>query len=98
MLINVVALYINDWYSESVRFGLIQVIFGLAWCEQVRPKGGNIFNLNQNYHTNLTSDLYYKSFTIVIYDSNDSSHYYNSMIMIISYAPNLTLALASVIN
>ncbi len=33
-----------------------------------------------------------------MYDRNDSSHYYKSMIMIVSYAPNLALALASVIN
>jgi len=42
--------------------------------------------------------LYYKSFTIVIYDPNDSIQYYNIKITIISYAPNLTLALAGVIN
>ncbi len=42
--------------------------------------------------------LYCKSFMIIIYNRNDSSQYYNTMITIISYAPNLTLALASVIN
>jgi hypothetical protein len=42
--------------------------------------------------------LYFKSFTIVIYDHNDSSQYYNTMTTIVSYAPNLTLALASVVN
>jgi hypothetical protein len=31
------------------------------------------------------SGLYYKSFTIVIYDRNDSSQYYKTMIMIVSY-------------
>jgi len=46
----------------------------------------------------MTSGLYYKSFVIVIYNRSDSSQYYNTMIMIVSYAPNLTLALASVIN
>ncbi len=35
---------------------------------------------------------------IVIYNQNDSSLYYNTMIMIVSYAPNLTLALTSVVN
>ncbi len=45
-----------------------------------------------------TSGLYYKSFTIVIYDRNDSSQYDKTMTMIISYAPKLALALASVIN
>jgi hypothetical protein len=49
------------------------------------------------YHCD-TCGLYYKSFMIVIYDHNDSSQYYDTMIMIISYAPNLNLALASVIN
>jgi divalent metal cation (Fe/Co/Zn/Cd) transporter len=44
------------------------------------------------------SFIIYKSFTIVIYDHNDSSQYYNTMIMIVSYSPNLTLALASVVN
>jgi hypothetical protein len=46
----------------------------------------------------LTCGLYCKSFTIVIYDRNDSSHYFKTMITIVSYAPNLALALASVIN
>ncbi len=50
------------------------------------------------YHKCVISGLYYKSFTIVIYDHNDSSQYYNTMITIVSYAPNLTLALASVFN
>jgi hypothetical protein len=45
-----------------------------------------------------TSGLYYKSFTIIIYYYNDSSQYYNTMIMIVSYTPNLFLALASVVN
>jgi hypothetical protein len=45
-----------------------------------------------------TSGLYYKSFTIIIYDHNDSSQIYNTMITIVSYAPNLTLALASVVS
>jgi len=45
-----------------------------------------------------SNGLYYKSFTIVIYDCNDSSQYYNIMFTIKSYAPNLTLALASVVN
>ncbi len=45
-----------------------------------------------------TSGLYYKTFTIIIYDCNDSSQNYNTVIMIISYAPNWTLALASVNN
>ncbi len=44
------------------------------------------------------SGLYYKSFTIVIYDRIDSGQYYKTMIMIISYAPHLTLALSSVMN
>jgi hypothetical protein len=44
------------------------------------------------------SSLYYKSFMIVIYDCNDSSQYYNTLITIVSYAPNLTLVLASVVN
>jgi hypothetical protein len=39
-----------------------------------------------------------KGFTIVINDRKDSSQYYNTMIMIVSYAPNFTLALTSVIN
>jgi len=42
--------------------------------------------------------LYNKSFTIVIYDCNDRSQYNNTVITIVSYAPNLTLALASVVN
>ncbi len=46
----------------------------------------------------ITSGLYYKSFTIVIYDRIDSGQYYKTMIMIISYPPHLTLALSSVIN
>ncbi len=45
-----------------------------------------------------SNGLYYKSFTIVIYDCNDSSQYCNIMFKIISYAPNLTIALASVVN
>ncbi len=36
------------------------------------------------------SGLHYKSFRIVINDRNDSSHYYNAMITIVSYAQNLT--------
>ncbi len=54
--------------------------------------------MKEKFYKNYTCGLYYKSFTIVIYDRNDSSQYYNIMIMIISYAPNLTLALDSVIN
>jgi hypothetical protein len=34
-----------------------------------------------------TCGLYYKSFTIIIYNHNDSSQYYKTMIMIVSYAP-----------
>jgi hypothetical protein len=45
-----------------------------------------------------TIGLYYKSLTIVIYDCIDSGQYYKTMITIVSYAPNLTLALSSVIN
>jgi hypothetical protein len=52
----------------------------------------------QRYGPTRTSGLFYKSFTIVIYNCNDSSQYYNSITMIVSYAPNLTLALASVVN
>jgi hypothetical protein len=37
-------------------------------------------------------------FTIIIYDCSDSSQYYKTIIMIVSYAPNLALALASVVN
>ncbi len=48
--------------------------------------------------THFTSGLYYKIFTIVIYDHNDIGQYYKTTIMIISYAPNLFLDLASVIN
>ncbi len=54
--------------------------------------------MKEKSYKTYTHGLYYKIFTIVIYDHNDSSQYYNTMIMIISYAPNLTLALASVIN
>ncbi len=50
------------------------------------------------YQKSVISGRYYKSITIVIYDHNDSSQYYNTMITIVSYAPNLTLALASVFN
>ncbi len=35
---------------------------------------------------------------IIIYYHNDSGQYYKTMIMIISYAPNFTLSLASVVN
>ncbi len=42
--------------------------------------------------------LYYKILTIVIYDRIDNGQYCKTMIMIVSYAPNLTLALSSVIN
>ncbi len=35
--------------------------------------------------------LYYKSFTIVIYDHNDSSQYCKTMITIVSCAPNFAL-------
>jgi hypothetical protein len=45
-----------------------------------------------------TSGLYYKSFTIIIYKCNDSSQYYNTLITNVNYTPNLTLALASVVN
>ncbi len=44
------------------------------------------------------SGLYYKSFTIVIYDNIDSGQYYKTMIMIVSYAPHSTLALSSIVN
>jgi len=55
-----------------------------------------MFYSMDNWHE--TSGLYYKSFTIIIYDHNDSSQNYNTMITIVSYAPNLTLALASVVS
>jgi hypothetical protein len=45
-----------------------------------------------------TSGLYYKIFTIVIYDRIDGDQYHKTMITIISYAPHLTLALSSVVN
>jgi len=45
-----------------------------------------------------TCCLYYESFTIVIYDCIDSGWYYKTMIMNVSYASQLTLALSSVIN
>jgi hypothetical protein len=45
-----------------------------------------------------TSGLYYKIFTIVIYDRIDGGQYYKTIIMIVSYAPHLTLALSSVVN
>jgi hypothetical protein len=45
-----------------------------------------------------SSGLYYKSFTIIIYDCINSGQYYKTMIMIVSYAPRFTLALSSVIN
>jgi len=35
---------------------------------------------------------------IVIYDHIDSGQYYKTLITIVSYAPNLTLALSSVVN
>jgi len=63
----------------------------------------NIFLVLQNKLSFQGGKLYwvlwpvYESFTIVIYDCNDSSQYFNTMITIVSYAPNLTLALASVI-
>jgi len=41
----------------------------------------------ENYNKG-TSGLYYKSFTIVIYNHNDSSQYYKTMITIVSYAPS----------
>ncbi len=44
------------------------------------------------------SGLYYKSLTIVIYDRINSGQYYKTWIMIVSYAPNVTLALSSVVN
>ncbi len=34
------------------------------------------------------SGLYYKRFTIIIYDRNDSSQYYKTMITIVTYAPS----------
>ncbi len=34
------------------------------------------------------SGLYYKSFTIIIYNCNDSIQYYKTMIMILSFAPS----------
>ncbi len=36
----------------------------------------------------LTSGLYYKSFTIVIDDCNDSGQYYKTMITIVIYDPS----------
>jgi hypothetical protein len=42
--------------------------------------------------------LYYISLTIVIYDRIDSGQYYKTMITIVSYATNLTLAFSSVVN
>ncbi len=50
------------------------------------------------YRFSYSCGLYYKSFTIIIYDHNESSQYYKTMIMIVSYAPNLALALASIVN
>jgi hypothetical protein len=44
------------------------------------------------------SGLCYASFTIVIYNHNDHGLHHKTTIMIVSYAPNLALALASVIN
>jgi len=44
-----------------------------------------------------TCGMYYKSFTIVIND-HDSGQYYKTTITIVSYAPNLALALDSVVS
>jgi hypothetical protein len=46
----------------------------------------------------LACGLYYKSFTIVIYDRIDSGQYYKTMITIVSYGPHLTLAFSSVVD
>ncbi len=54
-----------------------------------------VVSLQQVTHT---CALYYKSFTIIIYNHNDSSQCYKTMIMIVSYAPNLALAVSSVVN
>ncbi len=35
-----------------------------------------------------TCGLYYKSFTIIIYDRNDSGQYYKTMITIVSFTPS----------
>ncbi len=73
---------------------------GLARGLEDGPGGNDVklfLPLSLMLRTN-TCGLYYKSFTILIYDHNDSSQYHNTMITIVSYAPNLTLALAWVIN
>jgi hypothetical protein len=54
--------------------------------------------MKEKSYKTYTSGLYYKIFMIVIYDRNDSSQYYNTVIMTVSFSLNLTLALASVIN
>jgi hypothetical protein len=38
----------------------------------------------------MTSGLYYKCFTIVIYDCNDSDQYYKTRIMIVIDDPSLS--------
>ena len=40
------------------------------------------------FSTPETTGLYYKCFTIVIYDRNDSGQYYNTTIMIVIYVPS----------
>jgi hypothetical protein len=39
-------------------------------------------------HTGYICGLYYKCFTIVIYDRNDSGQYYKTTIMIVIDAPS----------
>jgi hypothetical protein len=62
----------------------------------------NPFELSWTNCNNLmTKDicgLYYISLMIVIYDRIDSGQYYRTIIMIISYATNITLAFSSVVN
>ncbi len=49
------------------------------------------YQINQNHNCSLLK-------SIIIYDRIESGQYYKTMITIVSYAPNFTLALSSVVN
>jgi hypothetical protein len=65
---------------------------------QFRFKSGSEEERGEQLVHSGINGLYYKSLMIIIYDRIDSGQYYKTMITIVSYAPNLTLALSSLVN
>ncbi len=68
-------------FYTNVEMSLSLHQYGLFWCGLIIPR-----TLQQRTYT--ACGLYYKYFTIVVYDCNDSGQYYKTTITIIIDDPS----------